>query len=274
MVASTCAYSIYGCWIPFARKWFDSPKAYTFMSKGLLLYQHFLCRYMCEDCAKKLPISVIFYAFSPHQYEQVKASDCEVNFRCEFFFFFFLLHWEWFWSRCHVLHDLLNVHVILILYIACIVSDVDGGERTPPGTSFSVPGHTPVIFRSAKHTPSVFFLVTVFVQIEFVGVCVCVSYSNAHFFIYKPMFLWEIGVLGVHLNMSGCVWNEWVHICTCCTKESDRRKNVTFHIFCSYTMNFYMICTCILIDLLLLLWIFMKVHHFFSLTCTFTVDLF
>ena len=31
------------------------------------------------------------------------------------------------------------------------LSDVDGGERASPGTSFSVPGHTPVIFRSAVH---------------------------------------------------------------------------------------------------------------------------
>ena len=64
MVASTCAPRIYGCRIPFARNQFDAWKVCIFMSKEMLLYQHFPRHFTCEDCTQNLPISIIFLCIS------------------------------------------------------------------------------------------------------------------------------------------------------------------------------------------------------------------
>ena len=86
MVVSTCTCQIYGGWITFARNQFDAPK-YMFTSKGTLLYQHFLCHRMCEDCTKNLLFSVIFHAFllSVWAIESVWQRG---KFWMSFFFFF------------------------------------------------------------------------------------------------------------------------------------------------------------------------------------------
>ena len=151
-------------------------------------------------------------------------------------------HWKSAWN--HVLHNPWHVHVMFMSWqwrcCCCLhLSDVDGGERASPGTSFSVPGHTPVIFRSAVH--ALFIRVEVCVQGEKrYGVCVWVWVS-------EWVCVW-------------CVWaSEWVSVCVCVVCVSE---------WVSVCVSVCVVCVCVCVYLCTYLSVWFHVcpnsHIFFN----------
>ena len=95
MVASACTHRIYRRWSLFARNQFDAPKVCIFMSKGMLLYQHFQCHCLSlvwrlrQKSANFCYLCIFVVIMSKEKHLTVR----------QIFGWVFLLYGLWFWSK-------------------------------------------------------------------------------------------------------------------------------------------------------------------------------